>query len=75
MGTGVPIFMGSPFLRDTGVWFGASGELVQCFVFLALATLYPNDRLSGFAMATKTCRAAKLYQRPLNSMRSLSVLK
>ena len=58
--------------------FGASGsglELVQCFVLLALATLYPNDRLSGFAMATKTCRAAKLYQRPLNSMRSLSVLK
>ena len=40
------------------------------FVFLALAILYPNDRLSGFAMATKTCRAAKLYQRPLNSMRS-----
>ena len=33
-------------------------------MFLALATLYPNDRLSGFAMATKTCRAAKLYQRP-----------
>ena len=47
---------------------------VQCFVFLALATLYPNDRLSGIAMATKTCRAAKLYQRPLNLMRSLSVL-
>ena len=46
----------------------------QC-VFLALAILYPNDRLSGFAMATKTCRAAKLYQRPLNSMRSLSVLE
>ena len=46
------------------------------FVFLALSILYPNDRLSGFAMATKTCRAAaKLYQRPLNSMRSLSVLK
>ena len=45
------------------------------FVFLALAILYPNDRLSGFVMATKTCRAAKLYQRPLNSMRSLSVLK
>ena len=42
------------------------------FVFLALSILYPNDRL---AMATKTCRAAKLYQRPLNSMRSLSVLK
>ena len=43
-------------------------------VFLVLAILYPNDRLSGFVMATKTCRAAKLYQRPLNSMRSLSVL-
>ena len=38
-------------------------------MFLALAILYPNDRLLGFAMATKTCRAAKLYQRPLNSMR------
>ena len=35
----------------------------------------PNDRLSGFAMATKTCRAAKVYERLLNSMRSLSVLK
>ena len=32
------------------------------FVFLALLILYPNDRLSGFAMATKTHRAAKLYQ-------------
>ena len=51
-----------------GVWFGAGA-------FLALAILYPNDRLTGFAMATKTCRAAKLYQRPLNSMRRLSVLK
>ena len=30
------------------------------FVFLALSILYPNDRLSRFAMATKTCRAAKL---------------
>ena len=40
-------------------------------MFLALVILYPNDRL---VMATKTCRAAKLYQRPLNSMRSLSVL-
>ena len=28
-------------------------------MFLALVILYPNDRLSGFAMATKTCRAAK----------------
>ena len=41
-----------------GVWFGAG------VVFLALVILYPNDRLSGFAMATKTCQAAKLYQRP-----------
>ena len=32
------------------------------FVFLALSTLYPNDRLSGFAKVTKTCRAAKLYE-------------
>ena len=45
------------------------------FVFLALSILYPNDILSGFATAMKTCRAAKLYQRPLSSMRSLSVLK
>ena len=52
-----------------GVWFGAM------FVFLVLAILYPYDRLSGFAMATKTCQAAKLYQRPLNLMRSLSVLE
>ena len=37
-----------------GVWFGAG----VMFVFLVLAILYPNDRLSGFAMATMTCRAA-----------------
>ena len=36
-----------------GVWFGAG-------VFLVLSTLYPNDILSGFAIATKTCRAAEL---------------
>ena len=54
-----------------GVWFGAGAM----FVFLALSILYPNDRLTGFAMAKKTCRAAKLYQSPLYSMRSLSVLK
>ena len=45
------------------------------FVFLALPIFYPNDRLPGYAMATKTCEAGKLYQRPLNSMRSQSVLK
>ena len=44
------------------------------FVFLVLPIFYPNDRLAGFAMATKTCRTAKLYRRPLNSMGSLSVL-
>ena len=63
MGTGVPILMGSPFLRDTGL------EL-----FCVSGVGYPLPK-RGFAMATKTCRAAKLYQRPLNSMRSLSVLK
>ena len=51
-----------------GVWFGAGAM----FVFLALTILYPNDRLTGFAMATKNCRVAKLNQRP---MRSLSVSK
>ena len=33
----------------------AVGVSLEQFVFLALAILYPNDRLSGFAMATKTC--------------------
>ena len=33
------------------------------FVFLALSTLYPNDRLSVFALAKKTCRAAKLHKK------------
>ena len=44
-----------------GVWFGACAM----FVFLALSILYPNDRLSGFAMATKTCRAAKFDEKPI----------
>ena len=30
------------------------------FVFLALSILYPTDRLSGFAMATKTCTNDRL---------------
>ena len=36
-------------------------------MFLALAILYPNDRLSGFAMATKTCRAEaiKFDEKPI----------
>ena len=37
------------------------------FVFLVLPTLYTNDTLTGFAKATKTCRAAKWYWRPLPS--------
>ena len=45
------------------------------FVFLVLSMLYPNDTLTGFAKATKTCPAAKRYWRPLNSKRSLPVLK
>ena len=45
------------------------------FVFLVLPMLYPNDTLSGFAKATKTCPAVKQYWRPLNSKRSLPVLK
>ena len=36
------------------------------FAFLVLSILYPNDTLTGFAKATKICRAAKRYWRPLN---------
>ena len=39
-----------------GVWFGAGK-----FVFLVLSMLYPNDTLTGFAKATKTCPAAKRH--------------
>ena len=42
-------------------------------VFLVLSMLY--NTLTGFAKATKTCPAAKRYWRPLNSKRSLPVLK
>ena len=42
-------------------------------VFLVLSMLY--NTLTGFAKATKTCPAAKQYWRPLNSKRSLPVLK
>ena len=45
------------------------------FVFLVLPMLYPNDTLTGFSKATKTCPATKRYWRPLNSKRSLPVLK
>ena len=45
------------------------------FVFLVFLILYPNNTLTGFVKATKTCPAAKRYWRPLNSKRSLPVLK
>ena len=45
------------------------------FVFRVLSILYPNGTLAGFAKATKTCPAAKWYWRPLNSKRSIPVLK
>ena len=45
------------------------------FVFLVLSMLYQIDTLTGFAKATKTCPATKRYWRPLNSKRSLPVLK
>ena len=37
------------------------------FVFLTMLTLYPDGRLTGFAKATKTSGAAKVYWRQLNS--------
>ena len=40
-----------------------------------MLTLYLDGRLTGFAKATKTCPAHKLYWRPLNWKRSLPVLK
>ena len=45
------------------------------FVFLVLSMLYPNDTLTGFVKAMKTCPATKRYWRPLNSKRNLPVLK
>ena len=40
-----------------------------------MPTLYLDGRLTGFAKATKTCPAHKLYWRSLNWKRSLVVLK
>ena len=45
------------------------------FVFLTMLTLYPDGKLTGFALDTKTSGAAKVYWRQLNSKRSLPVLK
>ena len=45
------------------------------FVLLALLILYPNTRLTEFAKAMKTSRAAKLYWRALNSKRSNLLLE
>ena len=58
------------YLLPKEVWFSAGN-----IVFLVLSMLYPNDTLTGFAKATKTCPAAKRYWRPLNLKRSLPVLK
>ena len=44
-------------------------------VFLAMPTLYLDVRLTGFAKASKTSGAAKVYWRRLNSKRSLPVLE
>ena len=40
-----------------------------------MLTLYPDGRLIGFAKATKTSGAAKVYCRRLNSKRSIPVLE
>ena len=40
-----------------------------------MLTLYPDGRLTGFAKATKTSGAAKVYWRRLNSKRSLPMLE
>ena len=45
------------------------------FVFLTMLTLYPDGRLTGFALATKTSGAAKVYWKRLNSKKKVSVLK
>ena len=56
------------YLLLYGVWFGTDNVCVS-------GVADPNDTLTGFAKATKTHRAAKWYWRPLNSKRSLPVLK
>ena len=45
------------------------------FVFLTMLTLYPDGRLIGFALATKTSGAANVYWKRLNSKKKVSVLK
>ena len=40
-----------------------------------MPTLYPDRRLTGFAKATKTSGAAKVYWRRLNSKGSLPMLE
>ena len=54
--------------------FNRISSTVGCVVW-SCPILYPNGTLAGFAKATKTCPAAKWYWRPLNSKRSLPVLK
>ena len=48
---------------------------MSMFVFLTMLTLYQDGRQTGFAKATKTSGAVKVYWRRLNSMRSLPVLE
>ena len=45
------------------------------FVFLTMLTLYQDGRQTGFAKATKTFGAAKVYWKRLNSKRILPVLE
>ena len=47
----------------------------MCLLLSLMLNLYPDGRLTGFAKATKTSGAAKVYWRQLNSKRSLPVLE
>ena len=53
-----------------GVWFGAGNVCVS-----GVVDVLPKQYVTGFAKAMKTFPAAKRYWRPLNSKRSLPVLK
>ena len=70
-------YTGSYYRRGVvcSLWFQFGAGAMFKLRFWRCHPFTQSDRLSGFAMATKTCRASELYQRPLNSMRSLFVLK
>ena len=68
------VFPGFPFIELGN--YGRLQPYLYCrgvvlfwpmFVFLAMLTLYPDGRQTGFAKATKTSRAAKVYWRQLRS--------